>query len=215
MTPEDLREIIAHRDIEDTDGDFMLATERQGGHVHHLKVLRYRLVERQFSIELSSGVLLGVVAVDARDVGRFEQKMGLDLRGAYGRGRIGGDEGVARPAGEDHNIFLRQRSSGAHRVEGLGISDWNRRLQQSGDPQMLQALAQGHPVEHGGEHAHLVGDHAIESFQMCPADEISAAGDDGQFDKSVARARDNVRKPIELGEIKGRAWAAERCAGEF
>ena len=54
-------------------------------------------------------------------------------------------------------------------------------------PFFLQGVLQGDAVDHGGQHAHVVGGGAVDAQLAGPdaAEKIAAAGDDGDLDSQV------------------------------
>ena len=80
--------------------------------------------------------------------------------------------------------IARRRMNGSQTLE-MVIADCTR----VGWPQGLHCLLQGHGVEDGGQHAHVIGGGAgdvASSANVAPADEIAASDDDRQFDAHVA-----------------------------
>ena len=150
---------------------------------------------------MASGSSFGSARVDAVDprVGALQDGVGLDLgRPQRGRG-VGGEERVARAAGEDHDPALLQVADGAAADVRLGHL---RHLQRGHDPggliDPLERVLQRQPVHHRGDHAHVVGlglVHALaRALQATP--EVPAADHDGQVDAELPPRLDHLGRDL-------------------
>ena len=157
-----------------------------GGHVHHPQIVAQHLAVRQLLVADGVRVLLGVVAVDAVDLGRLQQDVGLQLAGPQGGGGVGGHERVAGAAGEDDDAALLQVADGS----GGGCTarpplHADGRLQPRLAAEALQGVLQGQAVEDGGEHAHVVGGRLLDDVaaggELGAAEDVAAADDDGEL----------------------------------
>src|ERR1019366_2237286 len=140
----------------------VVAAQRNGGGVHYPQV-QPQDVRVGYLLELHRiGVQLGVGGVDAVHGGRLQQDVRVDLHGAQRGGGVGGEERVARARGEDDDPALFQVADGAAADVGLGdLVDGDGRLHAAVDVQFLDRVLQRDGINHGGEHAHVVGGHAV------------------------------------------------------
>ena len=110
-------------------------------------------------------VRLGVGVVDAVDLGRLHDALGVDLERAQRGGRVGGEVRVARAGGEDDDAALLHVADRAPPDVGLGDC-----LHLDGahdareDAVALERVLQRERVHDGGEHAHVVGLGAVHAL---------------------------------------------------
>ena len=86
--------------------------KRDRRRIHDLEVARQHLVIGQLLVALGLGILLGIGAVDAVDLGALQHRVAAHLGGAQRRRRVGGEEGIAGAGGEDHDPALLQVAHG-------------------------------------------------------------------------------------------------------
>jgi hypothetical protein len=124
----------------------------------------------------------GVGRVDAVHLGAFQDGVGLDFHGAQRRGGVGGEVRVARAGGKDHHAPFFEVADGAAPDERLGDgAHLDGRDDTREHPGLLEPVLQGQAVDHGGEHAHVVGRGAVHpagAGRQTPED-VAAADDDG------------------------------------
>src|SRR5690606_2499611 len=104
---------------EHDDRQPVVAGERDGRGVHHAEVPLQHLVVAHGVIALGVGELLGVLVVDAVDLGALEDRLAVHLVGAQRRGGVGGEIGVAGAGGEDADALLLQVPDSAAADVGL------------------------------------------------------------------------------------------------
>src|SRR6185503_16149880 len=79
-------------DAEHVDRQLLVAAQREGGRVHDFQVAGDRLVEADLGVALRAGIVLGVLGIDAVDLGRLENDLGGHLAAAQRGGGVGGEE---------------------------------------------------------------------------------------------------------------------------
>ncbi len=134
------------------------------------------------------GVFLGVGGVDAIDFGCFENDFSSDFARAERSGGIGGKEGVSGACDEDDDAALFEVAHGFPADEGFGHAlDGNSGLDAGGDAESLQLALQGHAVDDGCEHSHVVRGGSLHAFVTRgeAAPDVAAADDHGCFDAHV------------------------------
>ena len=158
-----------------------------------------------------------VGGVDAVDLRALQQGLGVDLEGALGRARVGGEVRHAEPGGEDDDAALLEVTDGAQRHERLGdLRHRDRRLHPRGHVDLLQGILQRQRVHDRGEHAHVVGAVAVDARRLPAAPDVAAAHDDRGLDAEVDDLGQLTRD--QRGRVVGDAGAGgrrERLAGEL
>ena len=194
--------------VEDDDRHVVVHAQRQRGRVHHLQAALERLAVRDLGEELGVAVLLRIGGVDALDaVLGHQDDLGVDLvRAQRGRG-VGGEERVAGAGREDHDAVLLEVAHRAAADVGLGdLGDGDRRLHARVDALVLERVLQRQRVEHGGEHAHVVGGGALHARGGAGQAAVDVAGADHDRDLDAAvvdladLARDR-RDALEVGAV--------------
>src|SRR5215470_6812370 len=82
-------------DREHDDRHMIFLGKREGGSIHDFQPALERLPVGQAVITLSGVVLLGISAVNPIDVGRFQDHLRSDLRGAKHGGRVSREKWIA------------------------------------------------------------------------------------------------------------------------
>ena len=143
------------------------------------------------------GSIAGSARVDAFDpVLRHQHDLGVELRGAQRRGRVGREERVAGAGGEDHDPALLQVAHRAAADVGLGdLGDRDRRLHPRRDALLLERVLERQRVEHGREHPHVVAGRPVHPprRRRQPAVDVAAADDDRHLDPAAVDRRDLLR----------------------
>ena len=151
------------------------------------------------------GILDRVGAVDAVDVLGQQDHVGVDLRGPQDGAGVGGEEGVAGAAAENHDAALLQMADGLAADVRLGdLVHLHRRLHPDGDAPLLQAVGQGQAVDDGGQHAHLVGAGALHPVAAVleAAPEVAAAHDDADLHAGLGTLLDDVADAADDVEVQ-------------
>src|SRR5687768_1864542 len=162
LTHDDAPKGTLFEDAEHVDGQLLVAAERERGGVHHLEVLHERLVEGDAVVARGRLVLHGIGGIDAVDLGGLQHDLGLDLAPAQRRRGVGGEERVARSGREDHDLaFLEVADRLAADVGLHDRLDRERRLHARHQPAAVHGVGERDRVDHGGEHAHVVGVRAV------------------------------------------------------
>src|SRR3989304_2341120 len=134
-----------------------------------------------------------VGVVDTVHVGGLEDNLGIDLFGAQGGGGVSGEVGVAGAGGEDNHAALLQVADGAAANEGLGQLPHLDGGQHPGRHlKPFQGVLQGQGVDDGGQHAHLVGGHALEAASAggASAEDVAAADNHADADAELVNFLD-------------------------
>src|SRR5712692_4620816 len=204
FTEHDPLDVAGLEKVEDHDRHVVVHAQRQGGVVHDLDapVQHLKIVE---VLELDClGVELRVGRVDAIDLGCFQDDVRLDLDGAKGGRRVGGEVWVAGAGGEDHDSSLLQVPDGAAPDVWLGdLGHLDRRHGARRDASPLQGILQGERVDDGGEHAHVVTGGAVESaFARGQATkDVAAPDDERDLHAHLVHALDLARDRLHHREI--------------
>ncbi len=176
---------VGGHQIEDDDGHFVVHAEREGGGIHHLEAFCECLGVGDAVVTCCGGIFLGIRGVDAIDLGCLEDDFRSDFARAKRCGGIGREEGVTCAGDEDDDAALFEVAHGFSANEGFGHAlDGNRGLDAGGDAEGFQLALQGHAVDDGGEHPHVVGGGSLHAFvaggEASP--DVAAADDHGCFD---------------------------------
>ena len=129
---------------------------------------------------------MGVLIVDAVHHRGLEHNVGADLNGAQGRGRVGGEEGVAGAAAEDGDLARVHRTERILAGEGRGYlrhGDGGEHLRRHA--QLLQLVGDGQCVHHRCQHTDLIGQRALHLAAGTAAPEVAAAHDDADLDAQL------------------------------
>ena len=169
----------------------------------------------------------GVGGVDVVGVLGQEQRLGADLRGAQGGGRIGREEGAAGSAGEDDDAALFQVAHGAAADVGLGdLAHLDGGLHaalhvaavgRAAHAQALDGVLHGQGVEDGREHAHVVGRGAVhlDHGALAAAPDVAAADDQGDLQAADGQVHDLAGDLLDGFRAESLAVFAQRLAGEL
>src|SRR5256885_16850757 len=113
----DALDVAFFHEIKDHDREVVVHAEGDRRRVHHLELFIQYLDVAQAAVFLGVAVFHRVRIEHAGDFGGLENHLGADLHGAEARGRIGGEIGIARAAGEDDDApFLQMARRAAANV---------------------------------------------------------------------------------------------------
>ena len=154
------------------------------------------------------GMEHGIGGVDAVDLGALQDDVGLDLHGAEGGRRIGGEVRIAGAGREDHHPALLEMADGAAPDERLGDGahlDGGEHARH--DVQLLERILQRQGVDDRRQHAHVVGGGAIHPLGAGgdAAEDVAAADDDGGLDAAA----------LDVGDLAGDLVGDGRVDAEF
>ena len=113
-------DVVGVGQIEHEDGKLVVPAEGGRSAVHDRQTVFQHLGEGEGLVLLGVGVLVGVLVVDAIHHRSLEHDVGADLNGAQGRGRVGGEEGVAGAAAKDGDLARVHRTERVLAGEGRG-----------------------------------------------------------------------------------------------
>ena len=180
----DAQDVAAFGQLEHADGHLVVAAERHRGGVHDADAIGQEAIVGEPGEHLGVFVPRRVAVVDAVDLGRLEQRAGVDFHGAQrGRG-VGREVGVAGAGGEDDEAPLLEVTDGAAADVGLGdLADLERRHHARRDAALLERVLQRERVDDGGEHAHVVALRAVHAGARAleAAEDVAAADDDADL----------------------------------
>src|SRR5690606_18164149 len=135
-----------------------------------------------FGEEFGVGVEAGVGGVDAIDLGGLHEDVGADFVSAQGGGGVGGEEGVAGAAGEDDDDAAFEMADGAAADVGFGDFTHLDGGEDAGlDADAFEVALHGEAVDHGGDHADVVGRRAVHVLDFGAADDVAGADDDADL----------------------------------
>ena len=135
--------------------------------------------------------------VDALDaVLGHQDDLGVDLVRAQRGGGVGREERVAGAGGEDDDAVLLEVADRAAADVGLGdLGDGDRRLHARVHALVLERVLQRQRVEHGREHAHVVGGRALHARRgaLQAAVDVARADHDRDLDAAIVDLADLAR----------------------
>jgi hypothetical protein len=202
------------------DRERVLHAERQRGRIHHAQAALDRLQVRERGQEGGVGILVRVAVVDApRAALRHQDRLRADLERAQGGRRVGGEERVARPCGEDHDPTLLEMPDGAPPdVRLRDLRDLERREDARVGAEPLQRVLQRERVQDGREHPRVVGGRAVHPLRRRrdAAVDVAAADDDRKLQPFRLDVDDLARDPVDRARVGAEVVAAhQRLAGEL
>ena len=155
---------------------------------------------------------MGVLIVDAVHHRSLEHGIGADLQCAQRAGRIGGEDGVAGAAAEHNDLAALQRSDGLVAGEALGHLRHKGAGHNNGLHALLaQCILDGQRIHDGGQHADLVGVHAIHFAAGTAAPEVATAHNNADLRTQIVRRLDTGTDRGDGFLIKARALGAGKC----
>ena len=175
---DDPHEVARVVQVEHDERQIVLATHHDRGRVHHAELLGEHLIERQSAVADRARILHRIRRVDAVDFRRLDQHVGADLDRAQARGRVGGEERVAGAGREDrHAALLEMAYRAPADVVLANLVDLQRGQHARDATEPLERVLHRERVDHGGEHAHVVGRDAVHAGLGEPgaAEDVAAA----------------------------------------
>jgi len=145
-------------DVEDDQRLLVVHAQRDGRQIHNAHAVFERLRIAQTVEAPGVRVLLGIVGVDAIDLGALDDHVRVDFHAAQRGRRVGREVGVARTASDDHDAPLFHVANGPQPDIRLGhLVHHDRGLDARRHADALQGVLQRQAVHHRGDHAHVVG----------------------------------------------------------
>src|SRR6266702_1707343 len=145
-------------DVEHDDGEVVVHAQGDGGRVHDFEALVDDGEEGQLRVFGRAVILHGIVVVYAGDLGTLEDDLGPDLHRAKRGGRVSGEVRVAGARRENDHALLFQVSDRAPADVAFGqLAHFDGGLDAGDHIPFLERVLQGKRVEHGGQHAHVIG----------------------------------------------------------
>ena len=194
--------------------------KRHRGRVHHADAIGEEAVERHPREHRRVREAHRIAVVDPFDLGRLEERVGVDLHRAQRRGGVGREVRVARPPGEDDHPPLLEVPHRAPADVRLGdLPDLDRGLHARRHVGLLERVLEREAVDHRREHPHVVALRAVHPLArpLEPAEDVSTADDDPALHpERVHLGELGCQAPQDLGrdpEAAGRA--AERLAAQL
>ena len=131
-------------------------------------------------------MFLGVFIINTIDLGCLEQHICFDFAGAKGGTGVGGEEWVAGTSSEDDNAFFFKVMYGFATDKGFANTvNGDGRHHATGLAKLFHGFLEGNSVEHGRQHAHVVGSGAGDVAVLgkcCTTNEITATHDNRELD---------------------------------
>ena len=151
------------------------------------------------SKRVARGSFFGSARVDAVDFRRLENRFGIHFDRAQRGGRVGRKVRISGSGGENHDAALFEMADRAAPDVRLGdLVHRDRGLHARGDAHALERVLQRERVDHGREHAHVIGGRAVHAglFVNLAAPDVSAADDDRDRDARAADLGDLLRHRV-------------------
>ena len=149
---------------------------------------------------MASGFVDRIGIVDAVDLGRLEQDLGVDLDGAQAGRGVGGEERVAGACAENHHPpLLEMAHRAASDVVLADLVDAQRRHDPGVGAQALESVLQRQRIDHRGEHPHVIGRHPVHAGARQPraAEDVAAAQYDRDLDPHLGQLADLAGDALE------------------
>src|SRR5207302_931155 len=158
LSPDDALDVALLLDVEHDNGEVVVHAQGDGGRVHDLEAFVDHGDEGELRVFGRAGILHGIVVVDAGYLGALAYALGPDLHRAQRGGRVGGEIRIAGARREDDHTLLFQVSDRAPADVGFGqLAHFDGGLNAGDRALFLERVLQGERVEHGGQHAHVIG----------------------------------------------------------
>src|ERR1051325_898985 len=188
LARDDADDVARRPHVEDDDGEVVVHAQADCRGVHHLQTLLKDFAVGDALEARRRGVFDRVGRVDAVDLRRLQNHVGLYLQGAKGGGRVGREVRVAGARGEDYDAPLLYVAYGAAAYEGLGdLRDVDGRQDARVAADLLKRVLQDDGVHDGGGHAYVVGARPVHVARALrdAAEDVAAADDDRDLDAQV------------------------------
>src|SRR5919112_2883015 len=117
LAGDDADDVARRAHVEDDDGEVVVHAQGDGRGVHHLQLLLKYLAVGDAVVARRRRVFDRVGRVDAVHLRRLQDHVGLYLKRAQGRGRVGREIRVAGAGGEDDDAPLLYVAYGAAAYE--------------------------------------------------------------------------------------------------
>ena len=204
--------------VEHDDRQLVVHAERDRGRVHHLEAAVEHL-EVAHLVELHRvGIEAGIGAVHAVDtrVRALQDRLGTDLGRAQRGGGVGGEVRVAVPGREDHDPALLEVTDRAQRDVRLGdLRHRDRGLHAGRLADGFERVLQRERVDHGGEHAHVVGAGPVHAARRAGHARARCCRRPRRPRSRLRdRARASVTSPAMRCTTSASMWSPVRAVGE-
>ena len=159
---------------------------------------------------MAVGIRERIRLVDAVDLGRLEQDLGVDLDGPQRGRRVGREVRVAGAGDEDRDPALLEVADGAAPDVRLGdLVHRDRAHHPRRDPDVLERILEGQAVHDRGEHADVVAGRPVHALgrRREAAEDVAAADDDADLDAETVDLRDLA------GDERARTTDRRRTSG--
>ena len=203
-----------------TNGELVVAAERDRGGVHDADAIREEAVERHFGEHRSVRETHRIAVVDPFDLGRLAEAIGVNFHGAQRGGGVGREVGVPRPGREnEHSPLLEVALRASANVRLRDLADFDRRHDARRNARFFKGVLQREGVDDGGEHAHVVGLGAVhpDAGPFEAAEDVPTADDDAYLDAEGVDLRQLDRCRAHHGGLDSESavGAAKRFAAEL
>ena len=205
LAGDDSLDVPPRHQFEDADAQRVVAAKGHGRRVHDADAVGEEAIERHLREHLRVGEAHRVAVVDAVDLRRLEEGVGVDLHRAQRRCGVGREVRIARPPGEDHHPPLLEVPHRPPPDVRLGdLPDLDRGLHPRRDVRLLERVLEREAVDDRREHPHVVALRAVHPLARPfePAEDVAAADDDPALHA----------ERVHVGELGGEA--AEDVGGD-
>ena len=202
-----------------TIGQVVLHAQAHGRRVEDLELVAEQVRVVEMSVAPRIGVRHRVFVVDAVDLGRLEQDLGVDLDRAQGGGGVGREVRVAGAGHEERDAALLEVADGAPPDVRLGDLVHRDRGHDPGrDAGPLERVLEGQAVHDRREHADVVAGRAVHPARRRgqAAEDVAATDDDPDLDAEAVDLRDLAGDERADGRVDAvLAIAEQRLAGQL
>src|SRR5579883_938576 len=167
--------------IENNNGEPVVAAHGDGCGIHYAEALGENLEVGDFPVHPGVRKLQGIFIVNTVDARRLGDDIRLDLERAEGGRGIGGEIGIRRSGREDDDAALLEMPDGAAADVRLGhLAHLDGAQHAGGNPDLFDRVGKRQRVDHGGQHAHMIGGDAVHVARSGghSAEDVAAADHD-------------------------------------
>src|SRR6266481_4485532 len=212
-------DVAGYVEIEDHNGQIVFLAERDGRGIHYAQAALQHVEIGDGFDHGSRGHEFGIGIVDAVDLGGFHNDVGLDLHGAQRSRGIGREIGIAGSAAKDDHPAFFQMPQGAAANERFRHLVHFQRGHNTGEHTLLfEGILQSERVDHGGQHAHVVGGNAVHIAGLLghAAKEVSSAYYNGDLRPQFVNFSDFARNLVNTAGFNPKTFVASQgLTGKF
>src|SRR6187551_2188421 len=216
---DDAHEVARGIQVEDHEWQVVLTAHDDRRCIHYPQVVRQDLIERQRRVTHGLRILDWIGGVDAVDLRGLDEHVGADFDCPQARGRIRREEWIAGARGEDRHAPLLEMAHGAPaNVVLADLVNLQRRHDAHARALALEGVLHSERIDDGGEHAHLIGRHAIHARlgEAGAAEDVASADDETDLNTEADDLGDFNRDAADDGWVDAVILATEQSlAAQF